>query len=199
MIIIPVEFRTRFMDGTCLRLNEMPPLIFINSNLSGDRWRYTLAHELAHLILHEVPHEEMENEADEFAAELLMPENEIAPQFSKLGKIRLIDLANLKSYWKCSIAALLMRAGDLGFLTPVQKRYLWSMLSKQGWRLKEPNEIELESTVTYKKIVDYFKSSLDFGEEDFAKMLKFTRHDLIELYASFFPQPVQKPELRIVV
>lgn len=199
VIIVPVDFKTRYMDGTSLRLNEMPPLIFINSDQPGDRWRFTLAHELAHLILHDVPHEQMENEADEFAAELLMPARELAPQFSALGQIRLVDLSNLKHYWKCSIAALLMRARDLGYLSDNQNRYLWSVLSKHGWRKNEPNPIEVESVSTYPKILDYFKNGLDFRQEDFAKMFKVRLLDLHELYASLYPRKRQGPNLQIVV
>lgn len=197
VIIVEVDFKTRFMDGTSLRLNEMPPVIFMNKDVSGDRWRFTLAHELAHLILHDIPHENMENEADEFAAELLMPERELAPQFARLGKIRLIDLSNLKSYWKCSIAALLVRATGLGFISDNQKRYLWSAISKQGWRLKEPNPIEREVPSTHQKIIDYFSTTLEYGKDEFSKMFKINHHDLSELYASF-SQNLKGPHLRVV-
>lgn len=198
VIIIPVDFQTRDMDATSLRLNEMPPLIFININMSGDRWRFTLAHELAHLICHDIPHEAMEDEADDFAAEFLMPKSELAPQFSRLGNIRLIDLANLKPFWKTSIAALLVRANDLGYLNENQKRYLWAAISKQGWRMQEPNPLPLEKPGTHKKILDFFMSKLECGKDDIAKMLSINLHDLDELYAFFFASDPKKPLLRIV-
>ena len=198
VVIIPVNFNTEFMDGTCLRLNEMPPIIFINANQSGDRMRFTLAHELAHLILHDVAHDKMENEADEFASEFLMPEAELAPQFSRLGKIRLVDLSNLKSYWKCSIQALLMRAKHLGFLTKNQARYLWVQISKQGWRTQEPNPIERERAKTYLNILNYYKNTLGYEKDDFVKMFKIPLNDLYLLYASIFPQKPKKPDLHVV-
>lgn len=198
VVVIPVDFNSRFMDGTCLRLNEMPPIIFVNSNQSGDRLRFTLAHELAHLILHAVAYENMEDEADEFASEFLMPEAELAPQFSRLGKIRLIDLSNLKSYWKCSMAALLMKAKQLEFLTDNQARYLWMQMSKQGWRTNEPNPIDKEVAKTYLNILNYFKNSLNFEKDDFSKLFKMPLNDLYVLYASIFPRR-RRPALRAVV
>ncbi|MBK7012326.1 MAG: ImmA/IrrE family metallo-endopeptidase [Xanthomonadales bacterium] len=44
-------------------------MIFINKDVPGDRWRFTLAHELAHLVMHDIPKPDMEDEADEFASE----------------------------------------------------------------------------------------------------------------------------------
>jgi hypothetical protein len=71
----------------------------MNSTVPGDRYRFTLAHELAHLVLHNHPagDEEMETEADEFAAEFLMPAKEVRPYVAapSLGR-----LGRAKAHWK---------------------------------------------------------------------------------------------------
>ena len=84
----------------------MPPLIFMNAAMPGDRYRFTLAHELAHLVLHNQPEtdEAMEEQADEFASEFLLPAKEIRPY---LARPSLGGLARVKPYWKVSIKALL--------------------------------------------------------------------------------------------
>jgi len=197
VIITPCDFYTRSMDATSLRLAEMPPLIFINSQLPGDRWRFTLAHELAHLIMHDVPTEEMENEADRFAAEFLMPEIEMKAHFSRMANIRLQDLANLKSYWKTSMGSLLMRASDLGFLSDNQKRYLWSSMSKLGFRTKEPNPIPREEPKTYQKVLKYFTETLSYSADELSRVLKLTRQVLEELHGAVISSPAP-PRLRIV-
>lgn len=170
VVIIPCDFGTRHFDATSLNLNNLPPLIFINRDLSGDRWRFTLAHELGHLVMHDTPRETMEDEADSFASELLMPSDEIKPQFSRIGKVRLQELINIKPYWKVSVAALIMRASSLGFLSKNQSRYLWMQMSKAGYRLKEPNELERESVNNYPNLFAYFRSKLDLNEIDLAKI-----------------------------
>lgn len=197
VIVVPCDFYTRSMDATSLRLAEMPPVIFINSQLPGDRWRFTLAHELAHLIMHDVPTEEMENEADRFAAEFLMPEIEMKSHFSRMSNIRLQDLANLKSYWKASMGAILKRAGDLGFLSDNQKRYLWGSMSKLGYRTKEPNPIEKEEPKTYQKILRYFTGTLSYSADEFSQLLKLTPQVLEELHGAVISSP-SAPRLRIV-
>src|SRR5262249_34533134 len=156
------DFPTRSMDATSLRLAEMPPLIFVNASLPADRWRFTLTHELAHLVCHQVPHESMEDEADEFAAEFLLPEVELRAQFARIGNIRLQDLANLKPYWKTSIAALLKRAGDLGYLNDNQKRYLWSSMSKAGWRTQEPGPLPKETPTIHRKLLEVFTNDMNY-------------------------------------
>lgn len=197
VIVVPCNFYTRSMDATSLRLTEMPPLIFINSEIPGDRWRFTLAHELAHIVMHDVPREEMENEADRFAAELLMPELEMRAQFARIPSLRLQDLANLKPYWKASMGALLKRAGDLGFLSENQTRYLWSSMSKLGFRTKEPNPIPREDPKTYQKVVRFFTETLEYSQEELSKTLKLSRPLLDELHGAILGASVP-PRLRIV-
>ncbi len=185
VIVVPCEFYTRSMDATSLRLAEMPPLIFINMQLPGDRWRFTLAHELAHIIMHDVAREEMEDEADRFAAELLMPELEMRAKFSLIPNLRLQDLANLKIYWKVSMGALLRRAGDFGFLSDNQRRYLWALMSKLGYRTHEPNPIPKEESKTYQKILRFFTEKLKYSEDELSKTLKISRQVLDELHGAF--------------
>lgn len=198
IIIIPCDFGTKSMDATALRIAEMPPMIFINHNISADRWRFTLAHELAHLILHDVPCPTMEDEADGFAAEFLMPELEITAQFQRMSSVRLEELATLKPYWRVSMAALLKRAGDLGFLTGVQKSRLWSRMSQLGWRTKEPHPIPSESPTTLNKIAEYFTGQLNYSVEDLQKLFRINLNDLKQLYGVVFGLESQKPLLRIV-
>ena len=199
VIVIPCNFPTRSMDATSLRLAELPPVIFINSQLPGDRWRFTLAHELAHLIMHDVPREQMEDEADAFASEFLMPESEMKPQFRRLGEIRLQDLANLKLYWKVSIAALLKRACDMGFIHDGRKRYMWSRMSTWGWRMQEPDPLPQETPKTLRKVIDYFTSELKYSLEQLATFLKLTLRDLLELHGVFFSPDQKRAQLRVVV
>jgi len=182
IIVIPCDFGTRAMDATSLRLTEMPPLVFINFDVPGDRWRFTLCHELAHLVMHDIPHETMEDEADAFAAEFLMPEIEMKAQFSRYSRLRLQDFANFKQYWKTSMGSLIERAHDLNFLNDNQRRYMWMTMAKLGYKLKEPNPVEVETPQTLKKIVQYFISELSYGLGDFQKLLKLNPPELQSMH-----------------
>lgn len=169
VIVVPCNFGTRAMDATSLRLADMPPLIFISRAIPGDRWRFTLAHELAHLVMHDVPRETMENEADACAAEFLMPGKDMRAQFSRMSRVRIQDLANLKPYWKVSIAALLMRAATLNQLSPTKQRSLWMQMSKLGYRRQEPGPLPIERTHNFGNLFDYYRSELGYTVEELAR------------------------------
>jgi Zn-dependent peptidase ImmA (M78 family)/transcriptional regulator with XRE-family HTH domain len=205
VLVLPCKFGTRAMDATSLWLAEMPPLIFVNEQLPGDRWRFTLCHELAHLVAHEIPCETMEDEADNFAAEFLMPESEIVAHFHRMQPLRIPDLANLKSFWKVSMAALVERAHDLGFLTDNQRRHMYVVMSRLGYRswnrAAEPNPIPREEPRSHKSLLRMHETDLGYSREELAKLLKINLPELKALHGVSDPASAtgqQKPRLEIV-
>src|SRR5438477_5859525 len=55
VIVVSFNFDTALMDALSFRAPGLPPLIFMNSAVPGDRYRFSLAHEIAHLTLHNRP------------------------------------------------------------------------------------------------------------------------------------------------
>ena len=198
-IIIPCNFGTPKMDGFTMFIDKTPPLIFINKDMTGDRWRWTLGHELGHIIMHLhrfVQDEEAAHvEADQFASEFLMPEDDIRYQ---LHSINLDKLAALKKYWKVSMAALLKRAQSLRLLSPRMARQNWMLLSSKGWRLREPPEtdIPIEKPLVFEKLLQIHRDELGYTTEEFAEMLRIPIEDFEENYQ---PKPNPKPRLNLYV
>ena len=195
VIIIECDFGAVPMDATSVVIGDLPPMIFINREVPGDRWRFTLAHELAHLVMHDIPRPEMEEEADEFASEFLVPGAEIAPDLSRMRTDRLDTYLTLKSYWCVSIASLIMKAKSLGKVSADQSKNLFMQMSRLGIRKNEPNPIPKEQTNLHPMIVNYFRNDLGFSDEEFAKVVLFNQDRLKELYAS---GASEKPRLRVV-
>src|SRR5208337_375815 len=137
-IIVPCDFGTTKIDALSQYIRGYPPLFFINKNIPTDRLRHSLCHELGHVVMHRIPRPEadIEKEADTFAAELLMPAAEIGPS---LHNVKLHTLAQLKPYWKTSMASLLFRAGRLKKITKNQEKYLWIQISP--YKQREPAEL----------------------------------------------------------
>ena len=198
ILIIPCDFGTRHMDATSIHLTDMPPLVFINKDLPGDRWRFTLAHELAHLVMHDTPTETMEDEADSFAGEFLTPALELRAQFKRLGKIRIQDLVNMKPYWQVSMQSLLVQAAKLNAINSNQKRYLWSTISRLGYRLREPNPIPVEKTQNYQNLFKYYKDVLGYSIEDMAKSVVLIPSEFESLHGACFPSQQSQTQLRVV-
>lgn len=195
VIVIECDFGIP-MDATSIAIGDTPPIIFINKDVPGDRWRFTLAHELAHLVMHDIPKPDMEDEADEFAAEFLVPSAEISPDLARLRVDKLESYIPLKSYWGVSIAALIMKAKALGRLNKEQQRSLFSQMSRLQIRKNEPSPIPKETTNLFPMIVNYFRGELSFTDEEFAKVVTFNPSRLKELYGE--GASLAKPRLRVV-
>jgi len=181
VVVIPLDLEE--MDGFSTYVNGNIPVIFINKNLSPDRYRLTLTHELGHLILHfgnKIDAErDLEAEAYAFAIELLVPENNIRTFFTKLT---LEKLADLKSYWYVSMQALLVYSNTLGMVTGNQYRYLWMQMGSLGYRRNEPVAVPKETPGVLQEMFDAYLSDLDYTKEELAKVLLLTVNDMEATY-----------------
>lgn len=180
-IIIPCDFGTRLIDGMSRWVPGLPPLFFINKDLPPDRWRFTLCHELAHLIMHRTPNLNMERQANEFAAEFLMPKDQIR---SMLNDVNLPQLIRLKEHWRVAMSALLKRTEDLGKITSRQARYLWMRMSATGMKAHEPFEhlVPVEQTSTLRDLIRVHCTDLGYSIDELCKLLSVELSDLHSLY-----------------
>jgi len=139
--VLAFDFKTDLLDGffldsggegvVCLALDD-------NAAFAADRRTFTLAHELGHALLHRecFPGREAEEEANRFAAELLMPEADIRGDLAKTYDFD--ELKRLKAKWRVSMAGLLRRTHALGVFSDSRYREYCIFLSKMGIRKQEP-------------------------------------------------------------
>ena len=169
-MVIPCEFRVSEVDAIGMRLPNLPPLLFVNLSLPTDRLRFTLAHELGHLIMHRLPHPNMEEQANRFAAEFLMPAEDIRPQ---LYRVSLPALATLKRVWRVAMSALLVRAKNLKTITQRQFVLLWQELGRLGYRRREPAELDLapENPSLLAGLLKFYVNTLQYDAREFCKVL----------------------------
>ena len=129
------------------------PFLVLNSvKGSAVRWRYDLAHELGHMILHrrirqEMLHDKtffqmMEDQAHRFAGAFLLPESSFGHMVPY--SITIDTLVSLKSKWKVSIAAMVMRLRDLSLIPEQKCQRLFIAISRRGWKANEPLDDQLE-------------------------------------------------------
>lgn len=167
-VIVRRDFRTRQVDAVSQWLPHLPPVFFVNEHLSPDRERLTLAHEVGHVVMHRTIEPDAEVQANRFAAELLMPADEVRHD---LEGATLERLANLKSYWKVSMAALNMRAHELGAISDRQYRRNAMRLSQLGYRTKEPVDLPREEPETYDELILLHQRELGFEQAELAYLL----------------------------
>ena len=115
------------------------PIIVLSRKGNPMRQRFSVAHELGHLLLHPEPapgSRVHEREANTFAAELLMPADEIRDHLPTP-----VDITALKETadgYGVSVAALAYRGKDLGVYSESTLRRIMATLTKLGWRTDEP-------------------------------------------------------------
>lgn len=134
-IVIEEDFGTTRVDGMSQWIDDYP-VVLINNRLPIDRKRLTLAHELGHLVLHSAEFtDDPEGEANQFAAEFLMPAEVIRPELRGLTMGKLHDL---KRAWMVSMQALIERAWSLKLITAAERTRFYKQFSGRGWRKREP-------------------------------------------------------------
>ena len=139
VVVLALPHVTQAVDAFSLTIHPRP-LVLLNP-AKGDyfRQRFDAAHELGHLIMHadaEPGSRIVEDQANRFAAEFLMPEEEIAEHLPHTARWQ--QLALLKEQWGVSLAALLYRARTLGIMRETTYRTAMSTMSARGWRQHEP-------------------------------------------------------------
>lgn len=197
-IVIRYAFGTPQIDAISRWVPGLPPLFFINTGLSTDRERMSLCHELGHLFMHDMPNEQMETEANQFAAEFLMPERDVSPH---LDRVTIERLAALKPYWRVSMAALLYRATELRKVSAPSSKFLWSQMAQRGLRRREPAELDLapETPTVLRDILDLHRTHYGYNIEELAKALAATTAQLIATYQlGQEPSPQARTALRLV-
>ncbi|UES55811.1 ImmA/IrrE family metallo-endopeptidase [Roseibium aggregatum] len=179
-IVVLARFGTNLMDGLSFRTEGMPPLFFMNKDVPGDRFRFSLAHELGHMVMHSIPDDDakMEDEAHRFAAAFLMPSAEIKPY---LAGAKLSNMGRVKAYWKVSIKSLIKRTHDLKLITPSQYKYMNIQYNKV-FREGEPVAIDMEQPTRLRQIIDFHKNELGYSTEDLAQLLAFRPQDVERVY-----------------
>jgi Zn-dependent peptidase ImmA (M78 family)/transcriptional regulator with XRE-family HTH domain len=140
---LPIHLELDGVDGFSAWTSTGVPVICLSMLTSGDRLRYTAAHELGELTLGALPVGPARHKAaDDFAGEFLLPERAMRREL--IPPISLTTLANLKLKWRVSMAFLLKRSAKLAIISSRHERTLWIELSRRGWRKVEPSNLAVE-------------------------------------------------------
>lgn len=185
VVVFPLESESDKFDGITLFTDEQQVIIFLNENLPNDRKRFTLAHELGHLALHlRIPFDErsdnmIEDEANRFASEFLMPELDIR---NDLAGLTISTLGALKSYWQVSMKSLVYRAKALRIISESRAKNLYIELSRLGYVINEPGVVEFDEPKIVKKAIQLLNSELNYKNEEIASDVSLTLQDFMAIF-----------------
>lgn len=127
-----------------LQTGRAAPIILIRKHSSWERTRFSAAHEAGHLALHrQSSGTDREQEATEFAAELLVPSGTLREEWPR--RVTVMGLLDLKERWGMSIAALIQHGYRNELLDEARRISLFKQLSNgrdprtgERWRVREP-------------------------------------------------------------
>lgn len=135
ILVVEEDFGTHRIDAMSQWAGDHA-VIILNAGIPVDRKRLTIAHELGHLVLHATYADaDVEDQANQFAAEFLMPQHVIEPELSSLS---LGKLADLKLEWGVSMQAIFERAYRLGKVTVEDRQRFYRQMNSRGWKIREP-------------------------------------------------------------
>ena len=116
-------------------------VIVSKEELSGDRLRFNLGHELGHLVLNCKGELNVEKAANRFAGAFLVPSEKA---IYELGFIRsdlnITELHILKHKYGISMQAWIYRAKDLGIISQDTFSGLFRQFKSNNWHITEPGE-----------------------------------------------------------
>ena len=167
--------------STWAEIDEARPVIGMIAGKPMDRLRLSISHEIGHLVLHGRISKRLkflEDEAYEFAAEFLLPEQAMRHEITH--PVTLTSLARLKLRWGTSIQALIMRCKALKAITDRQAKYLFAQMSSQGWRTREPSNLDPspEQPSTVRSMIEAKYRNL----EDYARKTGMEKDTATEFY-----------------
>lgn len=142
IVVVAWKDTTGLFDGLSGKCDDRP-IAVINTSVSRDRLRLSLAHEIGHLVMKVECKSDQEEEklAYRFAAALLVP---VEHAYRELGKRRPHldwgELESLKRKYGMSMAAWVRRACDLDIISDSTYRSMNRDLRSRGWHLDEPGE-----------------------------------------------------------
>lgn len=188
IIISKIDFGTDKLDGLSTFNSRGRRIIFLNSRMPNDRLRFSLAHELGHTVMHMPqlpdPSQDVEAEANRFAAQFLMPAQEIE---SMLVGVNIYDLGQLKKKWKVSIKALLYRAKSLMTISERSYRNLQIFYSKKGYNHGEPFPLSYEMPTLLTETIGLYKAQLGYSEKDLMNMMTIGPEEYHRIFNTYYP------------
>jgi Zn-dependent peptidase ImmA (M78 family)/transcriptional regulator with XRE-family HTH domain len=174
VLAIPSALEKRDAFSVWAGTGARKPIIAISAGSPGDRVAWSVAHELGHLVMHHPIKAfagDLEDQANRFAAELLLPEAGIRSELST--PLTFEKLAILKGKWRVSMQSLIRRAKDLAVINDRAYRYMFEQFNARGWKTVEPNPIPAEkpralremAELIYDKPLNFARMANDTGIE----------------------------------
>lgn len=182
------------VDGLCCKVSwrerQRIPVVIVNAHpyVSGERARFTLAHELGHLVLECSDNVNLEKAAHRFAGAFLMPAEVLWREVGrKRTSVSIAELKALKRIFGVSIHMITMRCRELGIFSADLAADLFRQYRELGWRNPpdfEPGRLEREDSNRFERLCYRAVAEGVISESKAAELLGKTIRDLEHVMSS---------------
>ncbi len=118
------------------------PVIVVNQNMTLERRRFTLAHELGHRLINTESPVNHEKASNVFAGAFLVPKDHLVLEVGiRRNALAFKEFMQLKRSYRVSAATLLLRLKQVGIINQSTLSYAFQTYAK-GWRSSEPSPLE---------------------------------------------------------
>ncbi len=174
ILVYACDMENDAFSGMNGRVNKRPYII-INKNMSPERIRSTIAHEMAHFIFiwpDEMEAKEVEKKATAISGAFLFPEadakRELGLRRTRVSK----DMTLICREYGISMYLLVKRAALCGIITSSIEKDFYIKAGKAGWKKNEPIRTEPEVPFLFELLVFRAVSENEITVQKGAELLK---------------------------
>ena len=176
-IICPVAFEERGFSGNSGFVNGRP-YIAVNVSMPGERQRFTLIHELAHLVFTFKGEQDEEHMVDGIAGAFLLPQDDILRELGPRRSDIRGDLRYIQREYSISMAAIVMRAHQVGIISKAVHESTMKWMSANGLRMDEKSGIHPEKTHLLEQLTSRAVAEDEIGISKAAELLEMSVPDV---------------------
>lgn len=160
------------------------PYIMINSNVTAERMRSTIIHELAHIMFNwgniKLPESEIEKHATAISGAFLFPKEDAIRELGIHRSGIFGDMTPIAREYGISMWMLAQRANILSIVPEYAARRFFINTSKIGWRKNEPSRIPKETCSLFRQLVFRAVSEEEISVSRGAELLKITYDEVLQ-------------------
>jgi len=188
-IVLFEDFGHRKLFGMSCWTKRGHPLFFLNSSVSTDDLRWTMAHELGHLTMHATPPDgDPEAQADAFAGEFLAPIARFKPDARRLTFDR---LPQLKAYWGLSMKGVIKRARVVDAIDTKTATKLYKQHSARGYNAAEPYPLKSEQSTLVDAAINVHLQEHGYTRDQLAEAALLTPQEFVRDFLKEVPATME--------
>lgn len=158
------------------------PYIVVNKNMSPERNRSTIVHELSHLMFkwpEDMEDSKIEDLATAISGAFLFPKTDAIRELGIHRTAISKDMLLVAQEYGISMFLLVKRAQLLSIISESVAKDFYIAVSKAGWRKNEPIRIEKENPTLFKQLVYRAVNEKEISMQRGAELLKIPYDEIV--------------------